>query len=254
MSTRFASERATRPDGRPETAIRPVARLRVAAGAAVALAMIAGIVLLAETLRHPPPSGGPPVPELDAPEADPRTPVECEGQDPREGRARAQTEAEPVAREVTSNELYDCPHDWDGRLVRYRGEAVGAVLQRSHGAWVHLNDDIYGDPIGPLPTHRDYRGGNAGIGVLVPLELARSISFVGGPQAQGDILEVIGTFHRVDPASAEVAVIRADQGLIAATGQPITDPTLPDRRAVAVILVVLALAAVIAERMVARRR
>lgn len=252
MSTRFTPEQPTRPQGQP--GVRPVARGRVAAGAAVALALIAGIVLLAETLRHPPPSGDPLVPELEAPGADPRTPVECEGQDPREGREREQPIADPVPREVTSNELYDCPQNWDGRLVRYRGEAVGAVLQRSDGAWVHLNDDVYGDPLGPLPTHRDYRGGNAGIGVLVPLELARSISFVGGPQAQGDVLEVVGTFHRVDATSGEVAVIRADRGLIAANGQRFVDPTLPDRRAVAVTLGVLALATVIAERVVARRR
>lgn len=231
--------------------IRPVPRRKVMLGLLIAAATISGVVLVAEALRHPAPDAV--LPEVDEPGGDPRDEVVCETA--REGQERQEpTEPGALVADVTSNELYDCPDIWHGRDVRYRGEVVGAVLQRRTGAWVQLNDDIYGDPLGPLPTHRDYRGGNAGIGVFIPLELARSITFVGGPKAGGDILEVVGTFHRVDQATSEAAVIRAVAGEIMVSGQQIVDPTLPDRRAVALLLVPLGIAAVIGERIVARRR
>lgn len=236
----------------------PVPRRRVLAATMVAAAVLAGMVALTESLRHPLPGGEPTVPELAAPGADPRTEVVCDGPLPREGQQRAGlAENDPGVDEVLdviSNQLYDCPQTWDGRLVRYRGEVVGAVLQREGGAWVHLNDDVYGDALGPLPSHRDFRGGNAGVGVFIPAELVGVITHVGGPEIEGDVVEVVGRFHRVDSRSAEVAVIRADSGSVVATGQPFADPVLPDRRLAALLLTPLALAIVVGERVHARRR
>jgi hypothetical protein len=237
----------------PDARVRPVRRHRVLAGFLVAALVVAGIVVLAEVLRHPLPGDAPAVPEQPVPEADPRTEVRCE-EEPREGRERSAPDDDLGVREVTSNELYDCPQTWDGRQVRYRGEVVGAVLHRDGGAWVQLNDDIYGDEAGPLPAHRDYRGGNAGVAAFLPRELAGSIRHVGGPGAEGDVLEVTGTFHRVDPATREVAALRVSSGRIVVDGQTIDHPPLADRRNAAVVLGALAVAAVAAERIVARRR
>jgi hypothetical protein len=194
-----------------------------------------------DRLRHPPTGGEPPLAEVDA---DPRLPIDC----PPAAEARSDLEA------VASNELYDCPTIWDGRRVSYTGEAVGAVLRRGEVAWVHLNDDVYAGDVGPLPAHRDYQGGNGGIGVRIPADLAEEIDWVGSGRARGDVLEVVGTFHRVHAESREPAVIVATGGRVVRRGEPFTDPILPDRAVAAGVLSALALLLVGAERVVARRR
>ncbi len=236
---------------------RPVRRWRVLAGAAMALAALAAIIALAETLRHPLPSGGPVVAERpEDPAADPRTEVVCPEPAPREdaGRDGPALTAEPEPVTVTSTELYDCPASWDGRLIAYEGEAIGGVLTRGDGAWVQVNDDVYAEAAGPLPAHRDYRGGNSGIGVFVPPTLAEEIDAVGGPQQRGDRIAVEGRFHRVDATSGEVAIIRAEHGAVVAGGEPFVDERLPDRERAAALLAALALALVAAERWQAWRR
>ncbi len=155
---------------------------------------------------------------------------------------------------VTSSQLYDCPQSFDGMRVRYRGEVIGAVLHRDGGAWVQLNDDVYGETLGPLPSHRDYRGGNAGIGVFIPAAVAEDITHVGGPQTRGDVVEVVGAYNRVDAVSVESSIIRAEQGSIVIPGQPFADPLLPERRPVAAALVIFAAAMTAGERFVRRRR
>jgi hypothetical protein len=225
----------------------------VVGGFAVGLLVFAAIVALAEGLRHP-------APDLDdgmllgPADDDPRIEVECEDPLPREGVERPPEDTAEPTEEVSSNDLYACPGTWDGRAVRYRGEVIGAVLRRADGAWVHLNDDVYADIRGPLPAHRDYRGGNAGVGVFIPHSLAEEISMVGGPAAQGDILEVTGRFHRVEPSSHEAYVIVADGGEPLREGNLVVDPVLRDRQVAAVLLGLLALGIAVLERVVARRR
>ena len=251
--------------GTGRTPSAPVPRARVLLGAAVAVAVLLAIVTLAEALRHPLRTGGPDEPAEGEPASRPSTDVDCPTGDdvPREGEDRdgggdggGEAGRAGILRSVTvtSNELYDCPQAFDGRTVTYRGEVVGAVLRRAGGAWVHLNDDVYALERGPLPAHRDFRGGNAGVGVFVPPALAERIAFVGGPEAEGDVLEVVATFRRVDPVSGEVAVLRAGSGRVVRVGRPFVDPPLPDRRVVAAVLAPVAVALVVAERVVARRR
>jgi hypothetical protein len=233
---------------------KPVSRWKVLAGFVVLVGAVAGIVAVTEALRYPHPTGSAVTAPGGRPEpvSDPRIPVACDAPLPREGLSRVGGETEPEPATVTSSQLYDCPQQYDGTRVRYRGEVVGAVLRRSGGAWVHLNDDVYADTIGPLPSHRDFRGGNAGVGVFVSAEMANSISAVGGPTMRGDVLEVVGTFHRVD-TSGEVAIIRA-AGATRTPGKPLERPSLPVRRVVAIVLAVLTALVVIVERRATRDR
>lgn len=233
---------------------QPVSRWKVAAGAAMFFLFIAGVVAATEALRYPHPTSA----AITAsgqqvePASDPRDPLECEDPIPREGQVRITDGGDEALRRVTSSELYDCPQTFDGSLVRYRGEAIGGVLQRNEGAWVHLNDDIYAGDVGPLPAHRDYRGGNGGLGVFIPRSLAAQITHVGGPRSRGDIVEVIGTFHRVDESTGEVAILRAIEGTVT-TGEPLERPPLPDRRIVAIAMVIVMVVTVGAERILRPR-
>lgn len=228
---------------------RPVHRVKVLGGVLCLAAVLGLVVLAGELLRHP---HRPVDPAGEAvPAADPRAEVTCPL--PREGQRRDPTGDPGVTVEISSRGVYNCPQNYDGRRVRYRGEVVGGLLWRDIGVWAQLNDDVYAGVFGPLPTHRDFRGGNSGVGVLLRADHATLIDRVGGPQMRGDVIEVEGVFHRVDP-SGEVAVIRADTARLVTGGGPFSDPPLADRRIVAIVAVLLAGVVVAAERVIAQQR
>jgi hypothetical protein len=229
-----------------------VARVRVTVGGLCLLAILATVVIIGETLRGPdlPVTASP---EQDIPRIAPRPDVGCREPRPREGQERETTAGDGVPVTVSSHDLLDCPQAYDGRLVRYRGEVVGALLDRDIGVWTQLNDDGYADSPGALSAPRRYSGHNTGVGVLLPADLAAQVRLVGGPQTRGDVLEIEGTFNRVDP-TGEVAVIRAHTVHQATPGHHLPDPPRRDRRIAAWLAVMVAGALVIAERVVARRR
>ena len=231
---------------------RPVPRRRVTIAALGLAALLAAVITAGEVLRHPHAQSSD-IPEAQLVGADPRDEVVCPDPLPREGQRRVSDVRPTTPVRVSSNNLFDCPETYDGREIVYRGEVVGALLERDAGVWTQLNDDVYAELQGPLPAHRDYRGGNAGVGVLLPHRAVDLISFVGGPQTRGDVLEVRGTFHRVDQ-TGEVAVIRADDAQLKADGEPFRDPPLADRRWAALFSVIVAVALVVTERVVAARR
>ncbi len=231
---------------------QPVSRWKGLVAAIAMVAAIAAIVAGSEALRYPHAGATSPTaprPQEPEPAADPRDALECPDPLPREGQERDTDDDGMPMVTVSSSQLYDCPQSFDGETLRYSGEVVGGVLRRTDGAWVHLNDDIYADVdvAGPLPAHRDYRGGNGGLGVFIPHELADRITYVGGPRSRGDVLDVVGTFHRVDAATGEVAILRATGGTVQ-PGEPLRRPVLPLRLTVAIVMGALMLVLLVAER------
>lgn len=221
----------------------------VGAYALLAIAAVAALVGLGELLRVDHPAAGPATPEVAGAPDGLRDEVECPVPAGREGAERPTITTGPdAAQEVSSNELYDCPEAWDGRAVRYVGEVVGAVLDRGDHAWVQLNDDVYADAVGPLPTHRDFRGGNAGVGArLLPADAAE-ITTVGGPGTRGDLVSVEATFRRVDPVSDEVAILEVTSLEVLRIGTAFDEPQAPARPIVAGVAAIAALAVVIVSR------
>lgn len=227
-------------------------------GLALAAMGLVGVGTLAEALRPPPRGNQEAMPargqELTP---DPREEVDCTLPRPREDRPRHPDRvigpAGPVL-DVSSGTLLDCPQTFDELRVRLQGEVIGGVLRRDDGAWIQLNDGVYADPAGPLPSHRLYAGSNTGIGVHLPDNVADDIEVIGGPRTRGDVLTVIGTFHRVDDASAEVAVVRARTGQVIEPGERMHEPVLWDRALVGGVLTVIAAAGVGLERWASRRR
>lgn len=229
----------------------PVSRGKVLVGALVAVAVIAAIVALSEWLR--PARDFPAVPITPELDADPRLAVDCPEPHAREGaREQAPRTVRPV--HVSSTDLYDCPTTWDGRAVRFTGEVVGAVLRRGDHAWLQLNDDVYAGGTGPLPFHREYRGGNSGVGVLVPVESIDAVRHVGGPAVRGDRVEVAGVFGRVDPQTREVGIVRADSLKIVAVGGALPRAVEPTRVLVAALFALVAGGLLVLERVLRRRR
>ncbi|CAN5203924.1 hypothetical protein BH23ACT9_BH23ACT9_00980 [soil metagenome] len=229
----------------------PTRRRVVGLYALLGVIAVLGLVGLAELLRHDHPPAGPPTPELADQIDSLRDEVSCPEPPQQElGPALAAPAAEPAVT-VDSNRLYDCPRTWDGRRVRYVGEAVGALLDRGDHAWVQLNDDVYADGVGPLPTHRDFRGGNAGIGARLDADQAQQLTTIGGPRFRGDLVEVVATFQRVDPDSAEVAVLLVESLTVLRGGEPLEQPRAPARPVIAGLAALIALGVVVLER---RRR
>lgn len=221
------------------TPARPVSRLRVLVGALLLTGALGGVVVLSQVLRHPP--ADTPA-DVEADEGDIREEVDCPGPLALE----ADQPRPPVP--VTSGDLYECPGTYDGQPVRFEGEVVGAVMSRRDGTWTQLNDDLYAGDLGPLPAHRDFRGANAGVGVILPRGLAEQVQTVGGPTARGDVLAIVGTFHRIDGDSREAAIIRADGGTVTRAGEPVDHPPLRHRQVIGVVLALAAVGVTVAER------
>jgi hypothetical protein len=149
------------------------------------------------------------------------------------------TSDQPVV--VTADELIECPASFDGAEVRYRGEAVRAVLRRGPRSWVQRNDDPYGLELGPLYDHRTTVGGNSGIPVSIPTSVADTIAYVGGPRHRGDIIEVTGVFYRADPRDGGGPAIEADAATITRVGRPVRRSVDNARLLTAAVIAAIAL-------------
>lgn len=234
---------------------RPIPR-RVVAGYVVLIVLaLVVLIALADALRRDHDPVGPLTPEIPSDIDILREEVTCPLPAGREGEEREEAPLEPVPpEEVTSNQLYDCPQTYDGRLITYTGEVVGALLPRREAVWAQLNDDVYGDAGAPLPTHRDFRGGNAGVGALLPFDVAAMVETIGGPGRHGDVLRVVARFERVDEATGEVAILRVQSARLEQAGRPVVIPDSPARPIVASLAAAMALGVVLAERRSRARR
>lgn len=210
---------------------------------ALILLFVVGVVAFTEFLQLPVTE----LPPLEAPE--------LEDEERRPGSVACPTGEEISERgipiPVTSFELIECPELFDGEQVHYEGEAVGVVLLRADHAWVHLNDDPYGLRIGPLSDHRTAVGGNSGMAVTVPREVAAEVT-VGGYRRHGTGVAVTGTYRLTSPLDGGAPAIHADRARI--TREANTFPEqLSFRRLIAAvsaaaIALVLAVANIVSRR------
>ncbi|MCU0666284.1 MAG: DNA-binding protein [Candidatus Omnitrophica bacterium] len=81
------------------------------------------------------------------------------------------------AQAVSSNDLIKNAKFYDGKIVVYKGEAVGEVMPRGEFSWVNILE------------------GNNAIGAWMPLDLSRQINFCADYKHKGDIIEITGVFN-----------------------------------------------------------
>lgn len=203
---------------------RPISRMEAAAGALSVVLVVAGIVGLSYALLIPADQ------EVQLPA--PAEPVDsglgvrpCDEED-----LPAPDGDSPPA--VTSAELIECPDLFDGTRVSFEGEAVGAVMRQGPVAWLHVNDDVYGRTLGPLPEHRLAGGGNAGMAVLVPVAAAQDIA-TGGFNRRGTGVAITGTYYKNHPADAGAPAIEADNIEVIREARDVDHPVSVPRLAVA---------------------
>lgn len=139
---------------------------------------------------------------------------------------------------VTSVDLIECPDLFDGTRIAFEGEAVGAVMRQGPVAWLHVNDDVYGQTLGPLPQHRLAVGGNAGMAVLVPVDEAKDVT-AGGFNRRGTGLAVTGTYYKDHPADPGAPAIEADIVEVVREARRLDHPVSQSRLIVAGVLAAL---------------
>jgi hypothetical protein len=145
---------------------------KLALGAAITAAVLVGIVLFSGALVVQGTDVAPPPVELD-----------CD-----------RVASDDVI-DVSSPVLLACPELFDGRTVTFAGEVVGSVMQRGQRAWLQVNDDAYARVLGPLPVSRVAAGSSSSVAVSVSRAAVERLLFVGGADAQGDRIRVVGVFR-----------------------------------------------------------
>jgi hypothetical protein len=206
---------------------RPITTIQALVGSVALLAAAAAVVGLSHLLRLPSLTTAPlPPPELEGPSQRYPGEVVC----PTRGDLRDRPQPMPV----TSAELIECPDLFDGERVAYAGEAVGAVLLRPTHAWVHLNDDVYANQLGPLSRHRTVVGGNSGMAVSMSRAIAESVQ-VGNSRSHGTGVRVVGPFFKAYGADGGAPAIEAEQATIVREAERFV-PTTSGRRLLAAAL------------------
>jgi hypothetical protein len=103
--------------------------------------------------------------------------------------------APPAAAQVVIpvSELIENPEGYAGGQVSVTGELIGDYGFRSNGyMWTQLNDDTYVRD--PVVEGGELAGGNTGIGIRMPDDLARDLDPPGGYRRRGPIVLVTGTY------------------------------------------------------------
>jgi hypothetical protein len=110
------------------------------------------------------------------------------------------------AQPSTSLDLINNAKQYDGKTISYKGEAIGDVMIRGDHAWLHVND------------------GSIAIGIWAPKTMVQDIGYIGDYHKKGDIVEVVGTFHRACPEHGGDLDIHASEIKRVASGGPVVQP------------------------------
>lgn len=119
---------------------------------------------------------------------------------------------------LSSGELIRNAKEYNGKLIVYSGEVIGDVMLRGEFAWVNIND-----------------GENA-LGVWMSAALAKEIKLTGNYKSRGDILEIVGVFHRACPEHGGDLDIHANSLRKVANGRMVKEKLNFDKASLSLIL------------------
>lgn len=101
---------------------------------------------------------------------------------------------------VDSGKLINNAIKYDAKKVEYQGEVIGDVMKRGEYAWINVND------------------GNNAIGIYLRTTEVDKIKTVGNYKYKGDIVKILGTFHRACKQHSGELDIHADRLIIVKKG------------------------------------
>lgn len=111
--------------------------------------------------------------------------------------------------QVGAKELIDRPYEFDGDTVIFQGEAIGEAMRRGGWTWANVLD------------------GYAAIGVFAPSGVMKPVTAYGSNKATGDIVRVVGIFHRACPDHGGDMDIHAVSIEVVERGKPTPRPVDP---------------------------
>jgi hypothetical protein len=140
--------------------------------------------------------------------------------------------------EVNSASLVENASLWNGRVVTFKGEAVGERMVRGPMAWIHPNDDSYMER--NIEEGAAFEGYNSGHAVWLPAKLTQEIRFFGDFNHAGDLVKVTGVFNATCREHGGDMDIHASSVEIIRTGHLVSRAVGVQRPKIAVGLFVLA--------------
>ena len=140
--------------------------------------------------------------------------------------------------DVSSAALVENANQWNGRIVSFKGEAIGEIMIHGNMAWIHVNDDPYMET--SAAAGGALSGYNSGHAIWLPADLARKIEVFGDYRRQGDIVKVAGVFNAACPEHGGDMDIHATSLTILRSGHSIEHPVSAKRGLAAAGLVALA--------------
>lgn len=150
------------------------------------------------------------------------------------------TPGDSTPNRISSAELVERAGSDDGDEVEFTGEAIGEVMVRGKGAWLHLNDDAYYRR--NLEEGSGLHGFNSGMPVYLSSELAQEVEVFGDYTHQGDVVTVRGTFNAACVEHGGDMDIHADSLALVTPGRRVVDEPASWKIALAAGLSALVLA------------
>ena len=141
----------------------------------------------------------------------------------------------PAGMEVTSTALVENANGWNGRIISFKGEAIGERMIRGSMGWIHINDDAYMEK--SIEAGAGSEGYNSGQAIWLSSDLAHRIRFFGDYHNQGDLVKITGVFHAVCPEHGGDMDIHATELTVVAIGHPVAHQIKTHRAMLATILI-----------------
>lgn len=144
-----------------------------------------------------------------------------------------------ASEEVTVSQLVAESVELSGVVVIVEGELVGDYGFRDDASmWTQLNGDSYAQV--PLLQSGRPAGGNIGVGIRMPAELAEDLDPPGGYRNRGPLVRVTGTWvHHSDDRQGE-SFLRVESLEILEVGIPLHESTNVWTVAVGLVLILAA--------------
>lgn len=144
-----------------------------------------------------------------------------------------------ASEEVTVSQLVAESLELTGVVVIVEGELVGDYGFRDDGSmWTQLNGDTYA--LVPLLQSKRPAGGNIGVGIRVPAELAEGLDPPGGYRNRGPLVRVTGMWvHHSDDRQGE-SFLRVESLEIIEPGIPLHESANVWTVAIGLVLVLAA--------------
>ncbi len=136
---------------------------------------------------------------------------------------------------MTSTTLVENATGWNGRIISFKGEAIGERMVRGGMAWIHVNDDAYMEK--SIEAGAATEGYNGGQAIWLSSDLARQVRFFGDYNNQGDLVKITGVFNAACADHGGDMDIHATELFVVATGHPVVHEIKMPRAVLAASLV-----------------